>query len=139
MPGALFARERIKARWLQHRYTRIPRGPAPDPAAPDSWGGFDALMDPDPGAPASIPNLPCLYLPAGTYALGPLGPITTDRPTLIVAYDDALQPGDRVEHVVDAQTNYEYKAAAAVENMIPSGHAGPPIYLSFNLLDAEVA
>lgn len=142
MPGAEFAQQRIQERFLVHRYTRVTRGqPTAAPADRDSWGQpvpSTVATDPDAGAVPRIPDLPCLYLAAGTYTLGPNGPIQTDVPTLVVPWDDPLAVGDRVEHIIDKASNYEYQAYAQVESTVPVSHAGPPIYQAYSLLEAEV-
>ena len=78
----------------------------------------------DVAAPEPIEDVPCLYLargvgqfmggPGGHYALNPLGPVQSDTPTLVVAWDTVLEIGDRLENIRDPLTGRVFQARSQV-------------------------
>lgn len=143
MPGALWARERVRARFLNHRYTRVPRGQiASPPAAPDAleddWGNPLPVQDPDAGAPGTDAGASCLYIDAGAYLPTPQGPIQVTDPTLLVAYDDPIAVGDLVRNVVNPGTSELLLAEARVETITVHSPKTAPMWRIVGLRHDQV-
>lgn len=92
-------------RTLFHQYTRIPRIPVVDnPGTPDedesrnSWNQTEYVD----GTPVLLQ--PCLYQQQTQVDVEGRGLQVIDRPVFLVPITDPLAPGDKVSHVVDANT-----------------------------------
>jgi hypothetical protein len=94
-------------------------------------------INPDAGAPRLTADVPCLFLAAGTYIMGPNGIIQVDRSTLITAFDDVLQVGDEVRDLTDVETGWVFLQSATVETQTTPSNPSP-LYQTYILLAAEV-
>ena len=131
-----FARRRIQ-RFLRHTYTRLPVIDVLDSdQAPLDEYGVDQYNQPVMTFGTPVPNQRCLYQDVGTLIRTDHGTLLISVPTLVVAWDDPLQPGDRVLDVKDSDGTL-YDDDAVVESPSQVAPGGQQVYVSFKLRSAN--